>query len=499
VHGDKYQYPDQPYVGNKVKVTISCPTHGVFQQKPNSHLSGRGCPQCANKRKQAWNTEVSALVKEGLFSRLAGVNARWGYDIDSFQGMLKPMHCQCSAHGPFTARPNNLLRNSGCAPCGAEKHSSATQSRRLTLQDVEPRGRAVYGDLFDYRAVEHGPNGAVVVGVCNKHGLEWQQVASDLERFNPCGRCSRHQSKGEAAVAALLAAHTLVEARNRTMLRPKELDIYMPEHNLAVEYCGEFWHSHKDAADERANKLRHYQKYADCKALGVRLITLYESEWVDHNYAVRRLLRNALGKGKGKLMARKCDLQKVSAPVAAAFYNKYHPQGGAGGGEHYGLFWKGKLVACMRFALGANDRGAAAAARAWTLTRFATRVTVAGGASRLFKAFVAEHDPPQVKSFSDNRFFEGGMYAQLGFVLEAETEPDYQVWHPKLGLRPKPHYQRRLLPARIAEIGADAAFDPATDPRTEAEMTYLLGAGRIFDCGKKRWLWTNPAVGGINI
>ena len=223
------------------------------------------------------------------------------------------------------------------------------------------------------------------------------------------------------------------------------------------------------------------------------MITLLESEWKEHNYAVRRLLRNAVGKSKGKLMARKCELRKVSNADARVFYDRYHPQGGAGNGEHYALFWKGKMVACMRFVLGANDRGAGAANRVWTLGRYATRITVAGAASRLFKEFVREFNPPIVKSFSDNRFFDGGMYEQLGFALEADVPEDYQVWSPKLGLRPKSHYQRRLIPKRLEEHGMDPTqFDPATDSRTEAEMTYLMGARRLYDCGKKRWVWTAP-------
>jgi G:T-mismatch repair DNA endonuclease (very short patch repair protein) len=300
-------------------------------------------------------------------------------------------------------------------------------------------------------------------------------------------------SRGEDAVAALLAPLTQVVRRDRTVLKPKELDIYLPAAKLAIEYCGEYWHSHGDAADEKAKKLNHAKKYADCKAQGIRLITLWESEWQEHNYAVRRLLRNAVGKSKGKLMARKCELRKVTNAEARVFYDRYHPQGGAGHGEHYALFWKGKMVACMRFVLGANDRGAAAANRTWTLGRYATRVTVAGAASRLFKAFLTEYNPPEVKSFSDNRFFDGGMYAQLGFTLEEDVPPDYTVWHPKLGMSPKPHYQRRQIPKRLAEAGVVDAFDPETDPRTEKEMTYLMGARRLYDCGKKRWKWTPVA------
>ncbi len=143
----------------------------------------------------------------------------------------------------------------------------------------------------------------------------------------------------------------------------------------------------------------------------------------------------------------------------------------------------------MRFAIGNNDRGAGAKDRVWTLSRYATSVTVAGAASRLFRAFLRDEKPDQVKSFSDNRLFEGGMYGRLGFVLEQEIDPDYQVWSQKVGLRPKSHYQRRVIQKRLNEHGIDERFDHEADPRTEMEMTYLMGARRIYDCGKKRWVW----------
>jgi hypothetical protein len=299
------------------------------------------------------------------------------------------------------------------------------------------------------------------------------------------------KSSQEDAVAKFLSIFTPVVRRDRTLIGPKELDIYLPEKQLAVEYCGMYWHSHGSNEEEKAGRRKHFQKHQACADSGIRLITIYESEWQENPRAIKRLLRNAIGKSKGRLMARKCELRKVTSAEARTFYDKYHPQGGDGSGEHYGLYWRDKLVACMRFVLGANDRGAGASNRVWTLGRYATRVNVAGAASRLFKAFLAEYNPPTVKSFSDNRYFSGGMYKQLGFALEADVAPDYQVWSPKLGLRPKPHYQRRQLPKRLSDHGMDpTSFDPKTDPRTEAAMTYLMGARRLYDCGKKRWLYT---------
>lgn len=389
----------------------------------------------------------------------------------------------------------------------ADPGKYAAISKAQYRKRAQQEGREVWAfnklpetDLVQRLAATHGAAVEYVSGYrtmlqtavfrCPKHNLEVSaQPHNVLRGASPCPRCNHTKSKAEQKIADMLAAHTPVVQRDRTLLKPKELDMYLPEKKLAVEYCGMYWHSHWTAEIERRDHLAHTQKYEACKALGIRLLTVFESEWNERGPAVRRLLRNATGTSRGKLMARKCTLAKVDTPEARTFYEKYHPQGGAGYGEHYGLYWGNKLVACMRFTYGVNDRGVGAAGRVWTLARYATRVTVAGGASRLFKAFLEDQKPKEVKSFSDNRYFDGGMYARLGFILDAEIPADYQVWSPKIGLRSKSHYQRRLLPARMAEHGMPGVFDPATDSRTELEMTYAMGCGRIYDCGKKRWVW----------
>ena len=46
IHGDYYSYTKAQYVTSKTKICITCPTHGDFQQIPNGHLCGKGCPKC---------------------------------------------------------------------------------------------------------------------------------------------------------------------------------------------------------------------------------------------------------------------------------------------------------------------------------------------------------------------------------------------------------------------------------------------------------------------
>lgn len=411
----------------------------------------------------------------------------YDYSRVQYLGSSQKVEIICNKHGSFWQKPDQHSQGRGCQQCRYDTLRSKFQKPANTYFE---QAKAVWGGSFDYTESVYAGARAKLDVRCVQHDLVCPQGAFDhLKGLNPCPKCNHMKSAPEDAVADYLARFTTVERRNRTLIGPKELDIYLPEHKLAVEFCGMYWHSHGDKDDERKNKQRHAQKHHLCEAKGVRLITLYETEWAERPSTVKRLLRNAMGKTKGKLMARKCELRCPSIQEARAFYKKYHPQGGDGSGIHYGLYWGGKLVACMRFTYGNNDRGHGAKERQWTLSRYATRVSVVGAASKLFKAFLVGHAPDSVKSFSDNRLFGGGMYAQLGFELEADVPPDYQVWSQKLGLRPKPHYQRRVISSRLRDHSVQGSFDPATDKRTEAEMTYLMGARRIYDCGKKRWVW----------
>lgn len=471
-----------------------------FTGKPCSrgHVAQRftsigSCIECV--RENAMRNYVHTTSRRRSYSDLAGFiaasvdvhNGRYTYEQSIYTGSHNKLAITCPTHGVFYQSPTNHVQGKGCPRCSAEEFGLRSRS---SLDVFLQRAATVWVDRWDYSKTVYTGARDLLDITCPVHGDFQQTQSNHLGGKIGCTKCNHMQSKGEDAVFNYLQMFTTARRRDRQLLRPRELDVYMPDVKLALEYCGEFWHSLGNAEDVKTKKDKHHEKYLACKALGIRLFTVYESEWMQRGYALRRLFRNALGKGRGKLMARKCEMRKVVLEDARTFYERYHPQGGAGTGEHYGLYWKGKLVACMRFTFGANDRGGST--RVWTLTRYATRITVAGAASKLFKAFIKEHSPAEVKSFSDNRYFEGGMYEQLGFRMDEETVPDYQIWSPKLGLRPKTHYQRRSLPQRLRDHGVADNFDPDTDPRSEAEMTFLMGCRRLYDCGKKRWTWLTP-------
>ena len=50
IHDTKYDYSLVEYKGDKIKVQIICPNHGIFEQRPCNHKNGEGCPKCRESK-----------------------------------------------------------------------------------------------------------------------------------------------------------------------------------------------------------------------------------------------------------------------------------------------------------------------------------------------------------------------------------------------------------------------------------------------------------------
>jgi len=65
------------------------------------------------------------------------------------------------------------------------------------------------------------------------------------------------------------------ESNNRSVLNCLELDIYLPEYNVAIEFNGLYWHS-----ELYKEKDYHLNKTLECKKKGVDLLHIFEDDWV---------------------------------------------------------------------------------------------------------------------------------------------------------------------------------------------------------------------------
>lgn len=499
---DRYDFSHACYTGALTRITgIVCPDHGEFAQyAAQLRRGGSGCPQCGHDLR---GRNKRLTPEEAIAKAKAKHNGFYTYERSVYRTGSEKMTVTCPLHGDFqVAASNHIVGGRGCPSCGATKRGhrgnpvaaarkTADAKMAKFTQVFLDRALDTHGPRYDYSKMVYKGQRTPLEIVCSEHGSFFQTPGHHIRREHGCPECSHHRSKGEAEILAFVSEMVEAASRRRDIVPPKELDIYIPDHALAIEYCGEYWHGARNAEEESFARTRHLDKMRACEAKGVRLLTVFENDWRNRPQALKHLIKNALGKTDGSVMARKCRIGPVGPVRAREFYEAYHPQGGGGHGRCYGLYDGEELVACMRFAFGINDRGYGSE-RVWSLSRYATSKSVAGGASRLLKAFIEEVDPPRIKSFSDNRYFTGKMYERLGFALEENIPPEYQVYHIKTGLLPKTSWQRSKIAARIRDVGSTETYNHETDHRTEREMTYLLGARRVYDCGKKRWVWRKP-------
>ncbi len=71
IHGRKYTYDSATYVNSYTKLTIRCPAHGDFEQTPNGHLKGKGCLLCVDDSKRKTTEEFvreATLVHKGKYT-----------------------------------------------------------------------------------------------------------------------------------------------------------------------------------------------------------------------------------------------------------------------------------------------------------------------------------------------------------------------------------------------------------------------------------------------
>lgn len=493
---DRYDFDRAVYRGALLPIEgIVCPEHGEFAVRAERLRLGAGCQECGALLR--W---VNRRVKPAeFFARAREAHAgRYRYDESSFAGTAGTIRVECPEHGWFVQRAaNHVFHKMGCPACAAAtrgRHLTPDSRKKAPLSKIRnnknafiARARLVHGDLYEYANDYVGGRRPTTI-ICRVHGPFRQNPEKHLFGQG-CPRCGQKSAPEADLLAFVSTFGHEIRARDRTTIKPKELDIYVPAKALAIEFCGGWWHSTFKMSETIARD-KHACKNRACSALGIRLLTIFDDEWRERRPQVEAIIRRALSE-EPSTGARKGSVVRVGD--ASSFYREHHIQGPTRRGQHYGLVRDGVLVACMTFDRGASQRGGTA----WELVRFATSAKINGAAGRLMGAFVKEERPDEIVSFSDNRYFDGAMYEKLGFERSGDLRPDYSVLTPNALRRVhKALFKRARIPARIAEFGSSETFDPATDPRSEREMTALLKCARIYDCGKVRWLWranTNTA------
>ncbi len=290
-------------------------------------------------------------------------------------------------------------------------------------------------------------------------------------------------SKAEIELADFVKSSTnkTVLRNKRSVIPPYELDIFVPELNLAFEYDGLYHHSY-DAPETSAEKNYHLMKTELCEKQGIRLVHIFENEWLNNEDLVRSRILNLLG-GNKTIGARQCAIAEITSADADSFLRKNHIQGSCIASTKLGLIKDDELVAVMTFGKPRFSKNADI-----ELLRYANILgySVVGGASRLLKYYIAKYSPARIISYSDRRWNTGNLYKKLGFVFVGCSKPSYFYTRNQFELFHRSNFMKHKLANKLGP-----SFDPA---KTESQNMFDAGYRRIWDCGTSKWLFENELI-----
>lgn len=387
---------------------------------------------------------------------------------------------RCSFGHEWDALIANRVSGNGCPYCSGRYVFAGFND----LATFAPEVQEFWSDKnkFSAQEITYGNDNKIILH-CSKCAKEFITHPYQIKRSkrknvclflcrecNPVGSSILEKSVCEY-VKNILPEDTEVIVGNRKILLGKELDIYIPSKNIAIEVNGVYWHSEKFKKENG----EHYDKWKNCHEAGIQLVTIWEDDWIDRNSIVKRMLENKLGVSRDrKINARQTTAQLIPHYVAKDFLNTNHIQGYVNSGIHIALKDRAdNVVAVMSFSLQKNVAN---------LTRYATSDNVRGGFTKLLKHSITSFLPKNVEkiiTFAAHDISDGGLYENNGFIADKFLAPDYS--YVVNGIREhKFNYRKQRF-----EKDENLFY---VEGLTEKELAERNELDRIWDCGKTRYV-----------
>jgi predicted nucleic acid-binding Zn-ribbon protein len=481
-HCKSYSFEKTVYKNNKEKIIVTCHEkdkngieHGDFYITPSHLLSGEGCPICryiksANSKRRTIS-EVIEQAKEVHGNK---------YDyslITEYKNDRQKYPIICPEHGVFYQTMNNHIKGKqGCPKCG---RVIVTNKIKFTTKEWVSIAKEIHSDTYDYSKVDYKDGNTKVCIICPKHGEFWQDPSNHIHLKQGCPKCGNVISNQEKEIVkylqSILTKNTVIKENVKNIINNGEIDILIPEYNIGIEFDGLYWHS-----EIYRNKYYHLNKTLECEKKGIRLIHVFEDEWIYKQDIIKSMFNNIFGITKNKIYGRKCNIKEVTSHDASIFLEKNHLQGKCGSSVKLGLYYNNELVSLMTF--GKSRHFIGNGKPQWELLRFCNKLNtnVIGGASKLLNYFINQYQPQEIVSYADRRWSQGSLYKTLGFSKYNESKPNYYYI-----INRKREYRFNLRKSiLIKKYGC---------PKNVSEHKFCLSQKwyRIYDCGCLCYIWKN--------
>lgn len=355
-----------------------------------------------------------------------------------------------------------------------EKYGVETNSQRPEIKKIiseKMTSRYLSPDIqeklnnYEWLYNEYETLGKSASRIAEELQVFYGTVIDYLQKFNFKIRRNYNESLGEIEVRKFVNELGIVGIKDNDQIKPKELDIYIPERDLAIEFNGILWHSSFGGV----TKFDHSKKYQLCKEKGIQLLQVFDDEWREKKDIWKSIIKNKLKISPNKVYARKCIVKEINSKEARKFLEENHLHGFVGG-AHLGLFYENSIVMSLTY-------GKSRFENCYEISRICTKIdyTVPGGMSKLLKRLPAG----RYTTYSDLRFSTENAYGNTLNYLYT-TEPGY-FWVDSSGMH---RLSRNKTQKHMLAKLLDDKFNPE-----KSERINMMNAGYhiIHDCGHAKY------------
>ena len=442
-------------------------------KKANKFLNENSClcPKCNTIKKHSTRRKSEKEIKELIEKETNNEYSYISGYIDS-KTKIKIKHNKCN--NIFECTPHMFLGKykTRCPIC-ANKNRGKYLLKENYLNSILDKD---YEWLEDYKGNNKSKH-LIKHLLC---GNTYEVRPNDFQQGYRCPFCSNKESDKEKELLEFIKSiyNGNILTNCKDIIKPYELDIYIPDKNIAFEFNGLYWHS-----DKFKDNNYHLNKTEECKKLGIQLIHIFEDEWDNKKDIIKTKIIYILGLSKAKRIygrSKLLSIKEINNTIKNDFLDKNHIQGRDYNTElNLGLFYNDLLVSVMTFCkLRINLGNKESKEGYYELSRFATDINynIVGGFGKLFSYFKNTYDFNSIITYADRRWSEGNLYYKNGFILDHISKPNY--FYITKG------FNKRYNRFNFAKYKLKTKFkEYYRDDLTEKEIMKLAGYNRIYDCG----------------
>ena len=205
--------------------------------------------------------------------------------------------------------------------------------------------------------VRHNICGTVFEANLETHFTDGKGHYTDLKGIPRCPKCYPIESTSsipEKEVRYYIESiykGKLIKNTRRLLNSQKELDIYLPDKNFAIEFDGIAWHSDSAIFSDgnKKDKYYHLSKTNICNSKGIDLLHIFENDWTDLKVQpiIKSIIKHKLG---NKVKIKNCIIKELSKEEIDNFFKETNLFGSLENSVcNIGLVFNNKIIAAFSY------------------------------------------------------------------------------------------------------------------------------------------------------